>query len=231
MLSKVTFCYELDFARQWKPVLYYGDIPTGGVASRKERDRVVDVSDLPRGADGEVSLSACTKLYPLQKAQKQASITKKEKRMSRPVQGFLSSTGTFHDSEAEADLDDATYELNISAINAIGSLEADDQPRTTEDVVSMLTGFIYAHEDVIYDVITARRKVRREGEGKKPTEERDAVGGPSTSTAPVDGEGVRIRGDSGVVQPQTAKAKPTPTGTGTTKDEEPVLYNPTIADS
>lgn len=61
-MERAFFCYELDFAERYQPVIYYGDLPARNSRGRKQ---VVEVTDEPRNDDGEISLTYLKSLYPL----------------------------------------------------------------------------------------------------------------------------------------------------------------------
>jgi len=194
--SKVWLAWEEDFANRPVPVLYYGAVPsssTNGKESIRVRLKVVDVSHIERGADGEVSLSAAAKLYPLKDGSSGAIIKEKEIAVVRPVSGFLSANGKFFDTEGEAEFYDAAYNLNNIATGAVGTMDVPNED-FAKYLSDQLIAFIQQYENDIYEYITARRNLDREASArdKKPAE----LDGQSTGDNPVDDP--RVRGEDTV---------------------------------
>lgn len=191
------FCYEKNFAGKYIPVIYYDEPPAksmNGKENTPDRIQVIKVPEISTETDGEYSLITLQKLYPnlklLQKESSSVIDKEKEKEMARPVNGYMSSQGQFFDTEAQADLYDATYELTQAATAAVRKEFGDD--RSQEDINTIADGirsFITENERVIREYLDARTAITKDASG-------DAAGMDRSPTGDNPSDDTSIRGES-----------------------------------
>ena len=163
MNRRAWFCYELNFANRPTPVIYYDDPPPRMFPKEAtpRRLQVVEISDLSPEPDGEHSFAVLQKLYPLSKVlQKETSdaiVQSKEKQMARPVTGYQTSQGNFFETEEEANLFEATYELDMVTTASVRKQFGDETTQEHVEVISTgLRSFIENNEKVIREFLDAR---------------------------------------------------------------------------
>lgn len=122
--------------------------------------------------------------------------------MARPVNGFLTALGSFFETEEEADLHDAAYELNQTALDAVKSRFNNAPEDIQEQLGTAIVQFIGEFDDIVEAYIVARRNLANKAAS-------DEVGGQPAPTVASDGERVRDEDNLSVDDSDNAKANPT----------------------
>lgn len=195
------FCYEHNFAMHYSPVIYYDELPIKMQGKDMHRVQVVEITDLPVGVDGEFSFAQLQDLYPLQIREDSAIREDKEKEMSRPVSGFLTSQGQFFDTKEEADFYDAAYELNVACLKAVKEHGYEDEEQASS-VAEGIQRFISDNASVIEEFLSTKGALDR------VSKSRDGVDGHTTGDNPTDDPQVRVRSDSEVAVEEAPEAVP-----------------------
>lgn len=154
-MRKAFYCEEINFAGQFIPVIYYDELPTSSVNGKegiRQRRNIHDISELVEGDEYPGSILFLQKLY-------NPPPPKKEKPMARPVKGFLSATGQFYDTLAEAEFHDASNEI----FDSMRKIVAQQFPNATSEQISEIVDFmvreIYKNKDIIRDFINTKEKL------------------------------------------------------------------------
>lgn len=208
MQSKAIFCYEFNQGNQPYPVLYPDGLPPRLVGKPVKREMITVV------IDPDATIDQLMRVIPHPKLLHKETINvKKEYQMPRPVEGFLTSTGHFFDTAAEADLFEARYELDIASTEAVEAMtEYLAKEGAGIDIptylIQALPTFIEQNEQVILDLINARRAIAKAGP--------PSMAGQATETDQVDDTRVRDSDNSEVVTAPDAEDKPPTAGTKAT---------------
>lgn len=203
---KAWFCYERDFADRPVPVIYYDELPStsaGGKENIRKRSQIVEISHLPKGPDGEYSFAELLHLYPLLKSNGDNGIVNdKEKNMSRPVSGFLTSQGQFFETQQEADFYDATYELNRAATRAVAEHGGFDAEQA-DSIAEGIKAFIGDNEKVIREYLNARAALTTDGSASHVQ-----VDGSTAEDNPTDDPSIRSSSDTQLDEEAPTEALP-----------------------
>lgn len=201
LMRRAWFCYEHNFAMRYSPVIYYDELPVRMHGKVTHRVQVVEITNLPVGVDGEFSFAQLQDLYPLQIREDSAIRENKEKEMSRPVSGFLTSQGQFFDTKEEADFYDAAYELNVACLKAVRDHGYEDEEQAST-VAEGIQRFISDNAPVIEEFLSTKSALDRVSKGG------DGVDGHTTGDNPSDDPQVRVRPDSEVAVEEAPEAVP-----------------------
>lgn len=219
-MRRAWFCYELSFGRPC-PVIYYDEYPPKlfPKEATPQRLQIVEISHLIPQVDGEYSLSEMQQLYPiskvLQKETSDANVKTKEQQMARPVSGYQTSQGNFFETEEEANLFEATYELDMVTTASVRKQFGDETTQEHVEVISTgLRGFIEDNEKIIREFLDARAAFTQSENHK-----RDEMDRPTTKDNTTDDPSLRGVSDSGVAAEPITEEKPERTRKKSASDE------------
>jgi len=206
-MKQAWFCYVLIHGYIPAPRIYYDILPLDKYIDRVQ---LTNVSDLAERTPKHFTLDLLAAMYPyippLKEESSDATIATKEKQMTRPVTGFQTSQGNFFETEAEANLFEASYELHEATTTAVHNFEprpADDQS-FEDSLVEGIKAFIASHERIIRKYLDARATLTPKG-----LSDTVSVDGPPAKADPSNDPSVRSKDNPRLDEKATTKGKPT----------------------
>lgn len=159
MTRRAWFCYEFVHDYIPSPVVYYDVLPqasANGKEAVKPRVQTTEVTHLWGSFPGGFLLHVLSHAYPYNPPlKKETSGDIKEATMTRPVQGYQTTQGAFFDTEMEANLYEATYDLEVAATEAVAEFVPNEE-HFTESLVAGIKAFITDNKELVRKYIDAR---------------------------------------------------------------------------
>lgn len=208
-MRKAWFCYEFVHEERPAPVVYYDYLPVASASGKeniKPRVQLVEISHLTELNQPIPSLITLSNMYPYKPPLKIPHQDAKEIVMTRPVSGFQTSQGKFFDTEEEANLYEASFDLNEATTAAVRSFEPEtigDFP-IEDSLVKGITSFIASNEKLISKYLNARAAMLRTTSETSPS-----VDGPPAVSHTPDDTSVRSEDSTRLDDETTTEGEPT----------------------